>query len=79
MNSSVDMSSSEIFEWTRCITTKFIQLLKEFPCLWRVTSRDDKNRSLRIVASRNLAETLNIKSEEIRKKINTAIEVRFFD
>ena len=63
-------------EWTRTHTAVFIENLKPFTCLWKVTSEEYKNRDKRRIALQNLQEIMkdiveNITIVDVKKKINT--------
>ena len=64
-------------EWTKQHTTYFIELLENYPCLWRVKCSEYKNKQLRASAVKEmcagLANKMNcsIKGEHIMKKLHT--------
>ena len=63
-------------KWTLTNTAVFIDSLKQFTCLWKVTSEDFKNRNSRQIALQNLQGIMediveNITIVDLKKKIDT--------
>lgn len=62
-------------EWSKSITTDFIELYHCKPCLWKISSVEYKNKNLRSVAYNELMEMLKSKGlasasvKEVKSKI----------
>ncbi|KAL4136305.1 hypothetical protein QTP88_007853 [Uroleucon formosanum] len=66
---------AQIMEWSKSITTDFIELYHCKPCLWKISSVEYKNKNLRSVAYNELMEMLKSKGlasasvKEVKSKI----------
>ncbi|KAF0712037.1 MADF domain-containing protein, partial [Aphis craccivora] len=65
----------QIMEWSRSITTEFIELYQSKQCLWKISSVEYKNKNLKSVAYNELVEFLKSKGlvsatvKEVKSKI----------
>lgn len=59
-----------VMEWTKCRTTKLIELFEQESVLWNVRSAHHKNSNSRVDALQRIAEALGSKSDEIEKKLH---------
>ncbi|KAK9881373.1 hypothetical protein WA026_016264 [Henosepilachna vigintioctopunctata] len=57
-------------EWTKCRTTKLIELFEQESVLWNVRSAHHKNSNSRVDALQRISEALGSKSDEIEKKLH---------
>ena len=63
-------------EWTRDNVLHFIEELKQYNCLWQVTSSSYRNRTLRADSIKKLVEEMKVNMPEItchavKEKIRT--------
>lgn len=62
-------------EWNRAITKNFIELYREKPCLWKISSEEYRNKNLKQVAYNELVEYLksngmaDMTIKEVKSKI----------
>ena len=78
MSATVVPSNVPIAEWTRQATGSFINLLQEYPCLWKVKSQHYKNKNLRSLALEKILLEMkqmecmrDVNIENLKRKINT--------
>ena len=61
------------FEWTRTLAAQFLDILPQYPCLWKFKSADYKDRYKRQAAAEEIKLILgvNVSLNDLIKKIQT--------